>query len=545
MFSIGRSVFFAYSLFNHIGYNIIKQKLIERSLMNKLGKYFCQLALIILLAVGTLHLFKADFYYDTDIARDLLLLEEMVEEKKLSLIGGRTSVSGIFHGPFYYWLMLPFFILSNGNPVILSYLWFIIYLAFVVAFYYVGKKIFDDKISLISTTFLTSLTISYSEGFTHTVLANFLIIPLIYLVYQYIKTNKIGWLLSAVLINGLIIQFQMAFGVPVLILLGGYTIYHIISNRHFSHLLSGLLLIIPLSTFVVFDLRHEFIQFNSILSNLSGENGGSYSLNGYWPDRWTSFIDTFHIWLIPITELQNFVQLSAVILLIWLAWKNYKANKKSNLFITLSTLLIFGFWLVTSPYKGNVWPQYYRALLPVIILSLTYAMIKYLPKKISFIILAIIIGSNTLIVLNSGINYFKSTPTSDEIHWKFYRQLAEDVIADSKGKKFGYYIFTPDQFAYQAKYAMRYFTKAKKVAAVSYAKQPITYLIESAYWDDNKFLKKEDWRNNQVRIEREPDASWGYSTPNKNSYTVLRYELSDQEMSVSSDPNLIDGIHFR
>jgi hypothetical protein len=37
---------------------------------------------------------------------------------------------------------------------------------------------------------------------------------------------------------------------------------------------------------------------------------------------------------------------------------------------------------------------------------------------------------------------------------------------------------------------MRYFTKAKKVAAVSYAKQPITYLIESAYWDDNKFLKR-------------------------------------------------------
>lgn len=513
--------------------------------MNKLWKYLCQLTLLALLIIGTLHLFKKDFYYDTDIARDLLLLEDMVKEKKLSLIGGRTSVSGVFHGPLYYWLMLPFFILSNGNPIILSYVWFVIYLIFIVVFYYVAKKIFDDKVSLISTTFLTSLTISYSEGFTHSVLANFLIIPLIYLLYRYITTNKIWCLLSAVLTAGFIVQFQMAFGVPVLILTGTYIIYHIIRQRNFLHLLSGLLLLIPFSTFIIFDLRHDFIQFNSVLSNVTGEGGGSYSLNGYWPDRWTSFIDAFRVWVIPITKLQKFSQVSTVVLLIWLAWQNYKAKTKMNIFIALAILLIFGFWLVTSPFRGNIWPQYYRTLLPVIILCLTYALIKYLPKKISFAIFAIVIGSNTFFALNTAIDYFRSTPTSDEIHWKFYRQIAQDIIADSKGEKFGYFIFTPDQFAYQAKYAMRYFSSVKKVDFSPYSKQAITYLIESAYWDDNKFLKKEYWRSSQVRIEREPNTSWSYSTARTESYSVFRFELSDQEVNVSADPNLIDGIHFR
>lgn len=146
----------------------------------KIWPYLCYVALIILLVLGTLHLFKADLYYDTDIARDMLLLEDMVKQQKLSLIGGRTSVPGVFHGPLYYWMVLPVFVLSGGNPVVISWVWFATYLLFIGAFYYVGKKVFDHKTALISTTLLTSATISYADGFTHSVLANFLIVPLIY-----------------------------------------------------------------------------------------------------------------------------------------------------------------------------------------------------------------------------------------------------------------------------------------------------------------------------------------------------------------------------
>lgn len=284
------------------------ERILSPTVVNKLWKYLCYGALAVLLIVGVLHLFKADFYYDTDIARDMLLLENMVKEQKLSLIGGRTSVSGIFHGPIYYWLMLPFFILAGGNPVVLSWVWFVIYLLFIGAFYYVGKRVFDDKIALISTTLLTSATIAYADGFTHSVLANFLIIPFMYLVYRYIQSNKILWLLGAVLVAGLLIQFQMAFGVPVLILVGGYSIYHIISQRNFKHLLAGLLLLIPVSTFIAFDVRHDFIQFKSVLGTFTGESGGNFSLNGYWPDRWTSFIDTFRFWSIPLNELQHLLK---------------------------------------------------------------------------------------------------------------------------------------------------------------------------------------------------------------------------------------------
>ncbi len=509
-------------------------------------KHLCYIALTILLVVGSLHLLRADFYYDTDIARDMLLLEDMVKERKPSLIGGRTSISGVFHGPLYYWLILPFFILSGGDPLLISWVFFALYLLFIWSFYYVGKRVFDDKISLLSTTFLTSATIAYASGFTHSVLANFLIVPLIYLVYRYVSSNKIWWLLGSVLTAGLLIQFQMAFGVPVLILLGGYTAYHIIRQRNFSHLLAGLLLLIPVSTFIAFDLRHDFIQFKSVLAVFAGGSNSSFSLNGYWPDRWTSFIDTFRFWSIPLKELQDFAQVSTVLLLGFLGYRNFKSGRKANKFITLAMLVVFGFWIVTSPFKGNVWPQYYRTLLPVVILSTTYVLVKYLPKKYYLTVLAIIIGSNTLIALRSGIDYFKSKPTADETRWQFYRQIASKVITDSGGEQFGYYVFSPDQFGYQAKYAMRYFAKANNANALPYTKQPLTYLIEAPYWDDNKFLSKEYWKNSQVRIERAADNVWVYRNGSgQESYTIMRFDLTDEEATISAEPTLLDGIFFR
>jgi hypothetical protein len=402
--------------------------------------------------------------------------------------------------------------------------------------------VFNSKIALISVTLLVSVTITQADGFTHCVLASFLIIPLIYLLYNYIKSHQSWWLIGTVLVAGLIIQFQMAFGVPITILLGGYAIFDIIKNKNFLHLLAGLLLLLPLSTFLVFDVRHDFIQFRSMIDNFKGVDGGSFSLNGYWPDRWTSFIDAFSFWQIPLRELQNFAQVSTVILLAFLLHQNFKAGKKAHVFLTLSLLVIFGFWLITGPFKGNIWPQYYKMLLPVIILCITYVVVKYLPSKYYIPIFVVLIGSNAFLALKSGVNYLQAKAYVDETHWKFYRQLVSDILVNSQGQQFGYYVFSPDQFGYQAKYAMRYFDKNQ---ALSYTKQPLTYLIEAPYWDDNKFLSKQYWRNNQVRIDREPDFFWTYSAGESESYTVLRFDLSDAEATISSEPNLLDGIHFR
>ena len=72
-------------------------------------KLACLAILSAVLFLNTLHLFKADVRFHTDIARDFLVMADIVETNKPTLIGPKSGgISGVFHGPAWYYLNLPF-----------------------------------------------------------------------------------------------------------------------------------------------------------------------------------------------------------------------------------------------------------------------------------------------------------------------------------------------------------------------------------------------------------------------------------------------------
>ena len=512
----------------------------SKNLRKNLWKYLCLISLAITIALGTLHLFRSDLFYETDIARDMLLLEDMMVNRKLMLIGARSSIPGVFHGPLYYWLAFPFFAFSGGNPVVVSYFWLAIYWSFLAAFYYTGKKIFNQKFASVSTALIASLTAFVPAGFTHTTVSNFIIVPLIYLVYRYLQSNKVRWLAAAVITTGLIIQFQMAFGVPVLILIGGFSVYQIIKRRQFKHLLTIFLILLPLSTFLAFDLRHDFMQTRSAIAYLGENNSGS--INGFWHDRWVSIVDCFSVSATPSKIFSDSTSILTIIALGFLGYKSFRSKRtKGRSTLMLVVLVALGFWVVTLPFQGNVWPPYYRTLYPVIAFALTYVLLNLIPKKIGVVVLVIILGSNLFFNVKEGLGYLRADLLNDEIHWKFYRQMASDIVADSEGKEFGYFVFSPDQYGYQGKYAMRYLVRKNSLAGISYQKRPLTYLIIALNNANNPWANEEFWQAQQVKIEREADRAWIYPS----GYQVRRFDLAENEATISADPNLLDGIHFR
>lgn len=512
--------------------------MLKISLKNVSWRWLCYGVLAILLILGTLHIFKSDLLYETDIARDFLLLEDMVIEQKLSFIGGRSSMQGVFHGPLYYWLLLPIFVFSGGSPVVVSFVWLVLYWLFLGSFYYVGKKTINSTFALISTTIIASLTTFYPAGITHTTVSNMLIIPCMFFAYQYLKKNKIVWLILAVITLGLLIQFQMAFGVPMTILFSGYFLYLIIKRRTFVHLLAFLVIALPLCTYLAFDLRHDFIQARSVVEHFNQNK--SASINGYFNDRVVSMVDSFSVLLSRNKIIRDGASMLVALSMLFLVWKNTFVSKKTNQIVFLATFVILGFWIVTIPYEGNVWQPYYRPLLPVIVFCVTFILLNYVPKKVGILLITLIIGSNLFFTAKSGIHYFQTKPVDDEVHWKFYRKMSEDIIADSNGAQFGYYIFTPDLYGYQAKYAMHYFGSKHDVVAVPYKKQAITYLLIApnphATW-----VNKDDWQLNDVRISQDATRSWDYP----GGYTVKRFDLSEEEIAVESNPDLVDGIQTR
>src|SRR5260221_14327399 len=56
------------------------------------------------------------FYFDQ--GRDALVIWDLIHSHKFFLIGPTTGLAGIFRGPYYYYLLVPFYWLGGGNSVI-------------------------------------------------------------------------------------------------------------------------------------------------------------------------------------------------------------------------------------------------------------------------------------------------------------------------------------------------------------------------------------------------------------------------------------------
>src|SRR5688572_10815215 len=64
-----------------------------------------------------------DLVFNSDIARDFLLFEE-ISQKKIVLIGPRASgIPGLFHGPLWLYVNYPAYIIGQGNPVVVGWWW--------------------------------------------------------------------------------------------------------------------------------------------------------------------------------------------------------------------------------------------------------------------------------------------------------------------------------------------------------------------------------------------------------------------------------------
>src|SRR3989344_3787237 len=113
-------------------------------MLKRLKKFLTPLnlfVLLVLLVALFVRVYRVDqilaFHYDQ--GRDALVIWDLINKGKLFLIGPVTGIAGIFRGPFYYYLMAPFYFLGKGSPI-----WPSVFLAITSVFglglmYYLAK----------------------------------------------------------------------------------------------------------------------------------------------------------------------------------------------------------------------------------------------------------------------------------------------------------------------------------------------------------------------------------------------------------------------
>ncbi|QQS44093.1 glycosyltransferase family 39 protein [Candidatus Roizmanbacteria bacterium] len=494
--------------------------------------FFILLTVIIIFSAWPILHGNIDFH--TDIARDFLLLDDVYYNKNITLIGPRSGgIPGVFHGPLWLYVNLPAYVLGGGNPVAVGWFWILLFVVSVGVVYEVARRMFDEKAAMIASLVYSSAYGSSVYAFFNPSGAVLLFPVFFYLLWLFIKKDNPLVLAAAMFILGCIIQFQMAFGVPMLILITPYILFRTIIKKKWINLLMMLVIVVPTSSYILFELRHDFLQIRSVFGYLNGaENAGKV----YMPFRELlyqriNFLmnDSLGMITYDILWITFFVGFSLVFTLI----KEVKKINLSDKYL-LFVYLLGGFWALTLAYKGVIWGYYYIPFVGIVAIffASTY---KYFNKKVFAVLLAV------LLLNNMQVLYWKTVDQDfTQGNWLFFKDAALRVFNDAPSE-FGYYIYTTDQYGYSSRYAMNYLDRLNPdKSAYPYQKKPVTYLMIDDP-GDHEFTNHMTWKTYDVRIATEPAR---IETVSK-TYKIERYNLTDEQLAVESNPFMLNSIIFR
>lgn len=259
---------------------------------------------VICIVLSAYWLLQGEIHYDIDISRDFLVISEAISTRQPFLIGPHSGVvSGVFHGPLWYYLNIPAFILGHGNPVVMGWFWFVLSLVTIGIVGWVARKIFNYKVALLAMLLYSANSIinpmdSLKQFFNP--YGAVMLFPLFYYFFlKYLENKQVKDLILILFINGLLIQFQMAFGAPILIATFVYLLFFIFKNKLFKHLTAIFILVIPLSTFFLFDLRHDWLQTRSLFAYLISAKPKDINLMGFIMGRIKAIFTDLYVMLIP------------------------------------------------------------------------------------------------------------------------------------------------------------------------------------------------------------------------------------------------------
>lgn len=471
-------------------------------------------------------LFNGNLMFHTDVGRDMYLLKDITDNKHLTLIGPRSSLPGLFHGPLWIYLNLPMFIIGQGNPVFLAVFWLGLLVLSWWLLYETGKRITDKKTAMVATVLLAAATILNSHVMI-SFYAAVTIFPIFYYCFErYIKTDKIKYLAWALVVGGVMMQSQIVFGLPMLMMLIVWSIFRIIKTNKWRKMWVYLLTFIPFSSYLLFDLRHDFLQSKAVLGMISGKEG-------FKSAGWINLVD----WWKLITGNRL---LAAVIfgLILWVSFIKFKKEKNKNdvWWLWLGSIIIL--WVAMMIFKIGSVDFYYLPLISVMVMMVA-SLRKYINKIIYGLLIGLLLLTNISRAMKDTINYSKDVNFQDQATWQSNYEAARWLI-DHCGNDFGYFVYSSDLYGYSLRYAVDFLKIKTKVRGELNKKLPVTCLVMGPNSKENNW-SRETWKESDIKIYKIPVESKLFG----NGILVEKYNLTSEEQKVEPNQFLIKDIIFR
>lgn len=370
--------------------------------------YFLPVAIILVGLALRLYQLEQRSGFDFDQETAAWWIKNLVVDHKISLIGQEISTGGVFIGPFFYYLLTPFYLLTKLYPLGGNIFVTFIALLTMIMIYHFTKLVFNKSCAAI-TTFLYAINPGIIN-FDRTVApSNMIVLLSISTAYLLIKFPK-SWLDRFLL--GIILGLTFSVHPTAVLLIPIAVIYFFFSKERLN-LKQFLLIILPIVLLILplvfFNFRHGGLIVNNIVSTIFSGEGSPFNLI----NRFFSMSQLLLVyWAGTLISNDSFlVKLPLFVLAIWVFLKNSGLLLKIWVLVSL-TALIF--------YPRHV-PEYYFLLLTPVVLIYTVGFLQ--KSRIKKIILLIIILASVFLSI-FRLKYY------DNKLGLYYKNAAVEYIVD-------------------------------------------------------------------------------------------------------------------
>ncbi len=208
-----------------------------------------------------------------DEGRDVLVVREILHGN-LTFLGPRASAADFFTGPIYYYMMAPFLLAANYNPVGPAIMIALLSIATTFLIYWFGRKWIGDAGALVAAALyaISPLVITYSRTSWNPNPMPFFSMVIFYLLYIWIQKPTIRKFIFIGFLYGIAFQLhyiEVFVGVIItLFILIGNILLHkkkFILNalKEYASLFVGFL--IGMAPFLAFELKHSFPNTKTVI----------------------------------------------------------------------------------------------------------------------------------------------------------------------------------------------------------------------------------------------------------------------------------------
>jgi len=365
-----------------------------------------------------------------DQGRDAIIIKRIITGEHFPAIGAPTSVGQVYLGPFYYYFIAPWLLLFKFQPIGLAFGVAVYSSFYLLVNYFIVKELFNKKIALISTIFLSfsSVLIDFSRFSWNPNLLPLFVLLTIYFAIKSLQTNKWHYffLLGAFLSFSIQLHYLVLFLIPAIGIIFLSSLYkksvkQLISQFH-NFLISVLSFIIFSSPLIIFDLRHNFLNSKLFLA-LFKSSGTSFT------SKINSFFDSFY-YLNFYSFNINLNKFFIYVLLVFLFIILFTLIKKSS---NLKTFLLIFFITIVgmSLYNGPKHPHYFGILFPLYFVIISYFLASL--NQSSFGKIMIVFFISGYIFLNFQKYYFlRNQPNNQIAHAEKVAQFLDKKIGKEK-----------------------------------------------------------------------------------------------------------------